>query len=450
MSRAARAYLDFTLELRDLDRQGDTFKVAVLPSRAAGETRESASVAYRYEELADDLVALERKVIAMGELIGLGERLAARLLPPGEVRELFRQAVWRAGQDGGVRLRLLIREPALAQLPWEFSYLQLHAGERDRRHFLALNPQISLVRHEALPEPHAPVAGAAPARLRLVAALADAAGYPRLDLDREQRVIAEALRDLSVDGVAIECERFLRDVTFATLLATLQQGADFFHFAGHGGFAEHDADSPAGPPVGAGVLVLAGGEGGAPRLLGAGELALLLQRAGVRVAVLGACESGRRDGVSAWTGIAPALVERGVPAVVAMQYAVIDAQAVAFSQAFYTALAGGLTVDEAVATGRLAMLGTAGPDDAEWGVPVLYMRAPDGVVFPNLAGRDSGTADALRRAVRQTVETIEAGGEVLGLEIERARSSSLGSFEVTQKATTVKGRLVGAKIDELG
>jgi hypothetical protein len=43
-----RQYLDFYLQLRDLDRQTQSFKVAVLPSPAVGESREATTVNYNY------------------------------------------------------------------------------------------------------------------------------------------------------------------------------------------------------------------------------------------------------------------------------------------------------------------------------------------------------------------------------------------------------------------
>ncbi len=441
----ARQYVDFRLELRDLDEATDTFKVSV-PYSAVGETEQAFSVPYRRAAMEDHLDDLERKRIDQQGVIALGEQLAERLLPAGPVRELLQKALDQAGRDGRVRLRLIIRDNKLAQLPWEFTYLQRHHGEKDRRHFLVLNPQVSLVRHEALPDEHPSTVGATPGKLRLVAAMANAKGYPKLKLNREKEVIEGALRDIKVDGVTIEAEPFIEDATLDSLTMALQKGADLFHYAGHGEFNLEGTDARTGESTGVGNLVLAGGDAaGEARLLPAGELALHLQRAGVRVAVLGACESGRRDGISAWTGIAPALAERGVAAIVANQYEVLDDHALAFSQMFYSALAAGLSVDEAVSAGRLAMLGKSNEDDIEWGVPVLYMRAADGIVFPKLAERPSKTAAEIRRVVQQTVETIEAGGEVVGIVAKRAT----GAFEVVQKATTVKGKMVGVQLDEL-
>jgi hypothetical protein len=437
-----RQYVDLILELRDLDAETDTFTVAILFS-PVGETREPDSVRYEFEDLKSALDSLEKKDITQERLIELGEKLAARMLPPGKIRELFNQAVSKAGQDGGVRLRLLVREPRLAQLPWEFCYLQQHNGEKDRRHFLVLNPQISMVRHEALETAHPSVTAARPDRVRLVAATANVEGFSELELRRERRVIEKALKNLPVDGLAIEYEPFIENATFEDLKLALAGKADLFHFAGHGSFKEDTNAASSGEAIGAGYIVVATDkESREPYFLPAGELAAQLQMAGVRVAMLGACESGRRDGVSAWTGVAAALVEGGIPAVVAMQYEIFDAHAIAFSRMFYASLALGLSIDEAVAAGRLSMLGESEADEVEWGVPVLYMRAAGGHIFPDLSEKHSGASDQIRHKVEQTVETLERGGELIGIEAEWVN----GLFEVHQETKNLKGKQVGIRL----
>jgi hypothetical protein len=434
-----REYIDLILELRDLDTVSDTFKVAVLFS-PLGETRHPCSVPYGFEELESDLNSLEEKQIDQERLIELGEKFADRLLPPGKIRELFNQAMSSAGQDGGVRLRLLIREPRLAQLPWEFCYLQSHDGKKDRRHFLVLNPRVSLVRHEALETAHPSVVAANPDRVRLVAATVNVKDFGELDLEREKQVIEDALKNLKVNGVTIEYEPFIENATIEDLERALVSKADLFHFAGHGSFENVGSEESSGEAVGAGFLVLAADKTtGAPWYLPAAELAAQLRLAGVRVAVLGACESGRRDGVSAWTGVATSLVEGGIPAVVAMQYEIYDTHAIAFSRMFYASLASGLSIDEAVTAGRLAMLSESDDDEVEWGVPVLYMRAANGQIFPEFATKQSGAGDQIRQTVRQTVETVERGGELIGIEGRWVN----GVFEIHQKAKNVKGRMVG-------
>jgi CHAT domain-containing protein len=115
------------------------------------------------------------------------------------------------------------------------------------------------------------------------------------------------------------------------------------------------------------------------------------------VVVLSTCESGWRDYEDfSWSGVAAALLRAGIPVVVGMQFTISDAAAIAFSGAFYRAIARGLSVDEAVGHGRAAMTNEAlldldvGLDDglvpdpggegdnflSDFGLPVLYTRSP--------------------------------------------------------------------------
>ena len=62
-----------------------------------------------------------------------------------------------------------------------------------------------------------------------------------------------------------------------------------------------------------------------------------------------------------------------------MQFPVLDRSALTFSEHFYGALAVGLSIDEAVGAGRVAV---AGAGDARGGPPRrLYLRSPDGIIF---------------------------------------------------------------------
>lgn len=440
-----RQYLDFKLELRDLDEANDSFKVTVIHAPEVGEAG-PVSVPYGFSDLKINLKRVEGKKISdLKNLIDLGEKLADRLLPIGPIRSRFEEAIKKAGQDGGVRLRLLIRDPKLSQLPWEYSYLQFNSGEKDRRHFLVLNPQISMVRYESLSQAQPSLAKERenPEELQLVAVTANVESdkYAELDLEREQKVITDALSDFKVEGVTLKWKPFIENATINDLNKALLSGADLFHFAGHGGFQEKDVDLVSGEVIGAGCLVLIEDkETKAPQFLDASELGKALKAAGVRVAMLGACDTGRRDGISAWTGVAPALIEAGIPAVVAMQYEVVDEHALAFSQMFYSSLALGLTIDQAVAAGRLAMLGKSDEKGLEWGVPVLYMQSSDGVIFPKLTEQKSETPTAtqLRAILQQTIKTVRAGGKVVGIFAKQAN----GTLYVTQIIEDIDGGTV--------
>ena len=81
-----------------------------------------------------------------------------------------------------------------------------------------------------------------------------------------------------------------------------------------------------------------------------------------------------------FSSTAATLIRRGVPAVVAMQYAISDRAAVEFARALYERLADGAPVDTAVGEARKA-ISLASSGTMEWGTPVLHMRSPDGRLF---------------------------------------------------------------------
>src|SRR5262245_55457449 len=443
-----RKYGDFIIELRGLNLEANKFEVAVAPSKDLGDPP-PISVQYSYDELEEALQELEEKAIDVEDLIRLGKQLADRLLPVGTVRNLFQESVRKVGMDGGVRLRLIIRDPLLARLPWEYSYLPLREGEEGYNHFLVLNARVSMVRHIPMTEPWPSIAPAETERLRLAALLSNPqnAGFPKLKLKKEKKVIEEALRDFSVEDVTVEWEPVIEDATLADLRNALLRKPDFFHFAGHGEFQEQDVDWKTGEYKGAGNIVLVKDkESRSAEYLKASDLARELTVAGVRVAVLGACESGRQDGVSPWTGVSPALIAGGVPAVIGMQFEVEDTAAIAFSKSFYTSLAAGLSIDEAVHVGRLATLDNGAEKGVEWGVPVLYLRAFDGVVFPNLTVGESATAETIRAVSSRAADIIEKGGEVNGIKIDRVNGAIEelgGQIVITQTAKKVSGTMTG-------
>jgi hypothetical protein len=77
----------------------------------------------------------------------------------------------------------------------------------------------------------------------------------------------------------------------------------------------------------------------------------------------------------------PALIRGQIPAVIAMQFKVPDASARAFAGEFYRALAEGFPIDACVTEGRKAVMGAVGLGQPDWGIPVVYTRAPDGKLF---------------------------------------------------------------------
>ena len=138
-------------------------------------------------------------------------------------------------------------------------------------------------------------------------------------------------------------------------------------------------------------------------------LAVALNGRGVRAAVFGACHSAASDDVNDWSGVSEAMIKAGLVAVVGMQFAVRDDSAISFMLRFYTALAAGLTIDEAVQAGRLAMF-VAARDVRGFGTPVLTLRDSDGVIMPKLAEQTGGSSERanVTEHVRQSREVVSA------------------------------------------
>ena len=111
----------------------------------------------------------------------------------------FMDSSARAGNEGGVRLRLIIADPALRKWPWEYVYFDPSGvgGPNSMSGFLVLNPRFSIVRHEPLPHPH-PIAkdtGTDLTNLRMVVAAASPSTQRELNVDQEVAYITQAVKE---------------------------------------------------------------------------------------------------------------------------------------------------------------------------------------------------------------------------------------------------------------
>ena len=273
----------------------------------------------------------------------------------GPVLELYRASLARLGPQEGVRVRLRIEPAELHGIPWECCY------DTQQGAFLAQDPRTPLVRHLLGAPSRSKLADA---RLKVLVAVAAPRGLPPLHAGDEYARIEDALNEL---GGRVEIYR--ATATLDGLQDALRRGPNVLHFIGHGGF-----DPDAG-----GYLVLEDDRGG-PQMADAEVLAGYLRGSSVRLAVLNACESTHTDPADSFAGVAPRLVQAGLPAVIAMQTFLTDEAAVKFARAFYRALADGWPLDAAVTASRQALFGHS-PESSIWSIPVLYLSAPDGILW---------------------------------------------------------------------
>jgi len=407
-----------------------TFQVQV-PRSPAGECIEGISSEYDAREMREHLKELDdwSKVIRLGNWL-------TNVLFPSTIYELLVRSldVVQSSQEG-LRIRLLL-EGKLHNIPWEYILLNRGGSEATVTDLLGLMPNVSIVRHQAAMLPAWDITAELPAQM--VVALASPATYPPLNLKEEQSIIEQALEENPYVNAT-----FVSNVKLETLLPDIQH-THLFHFAGHGDFEKQMGSGP-GTIEGKGVLIVDDGCGH-PERVSASQVALQLRQAGVRVAVLGACQSGRRDNTNVWSSVATSLLKADLGAVVGMQDTVKDKSAIAFAKNFYRALVSGLPIDEAVISGRIAIACT---DPKGWGTPVLYLRAPDGIIFPNYAENQALEEERyqFRIKVRQQVE--ELYGELVGVKV---KVMTEGNIDVKQGLGKIGkgGKATGLEVGNMG
>ena len=319
----------------------------------------------------------------------VGEVLYAALLGAGEVAGRYRSSAAIAQlREHGLRLSLRIDTPELAGLPWEAMY------DRAADSYVCLQNQ--LVRRVNVASVPAPLTVQPP--LRILGIVSAPRGLPTLNAEKERDLLIRALaRPVDEDLVSLTWAPTASWADLQDLL--LGQQWHVLHFIGHGDF-DLVRDE--------GVLVLTD-EFGRADPVDAHRFTDLLREARPqpRLVVLNSC-SGAAVGVTdLFSGTAAALVRGGVSAVAAMQYQISDGASAAFSRGFYSAIAHGRGVDDAVSSGRRAIRGTSSRT-LEWLTPVLYLRGDSARLF------SLPTDTARTRAVLEVREPRpESAGQLL-------------------------------------
>jgi WD40 repeat protein/tetratricopeptide (TPR) repeat protein len=403
-----QATLDFEVEISP----GTDQRYPVTARAPGGDAATSMHLPLTPEELDHQLAVINDAVLASSAVARrvatgdeqpvqqLGRRLFDALITD-DVRALYVASSQRAREEGAaLRLVLRIRPPELARLPWEFLF------DPGRQDYLGLS--LPLVRYPQVMAPRQPLRVTAP--LRILGMVARPGDQDVLEVDDEQRRLRAALAGLELEGM-VELS-WVDGQTYSALEDAMDSGPwHVFHFIGHGGYD---------PGSDEGTIALAS-EHGRTDSVGADDLSRLLgDHHTLRLVVLNACDTGRGSALDVFSSTAAALVRRGVPAVVAMQFAISDVAAIKFAQTFYQNVAKRLPIDSSVMRARRA-LRRAKKDTLEWGTPVLYLRAADGRVFH---ATDSTSASSLTRSSRSDERRERASRP----DVEALYDRALGAF----------------------
>lgn len=311
-----------------------------------------------------------------------GRALLKSATPGRESAQLWRQ--FADQETGGKLLTVDATDPRVLRLPWE-----LLAG--DGGHIFSQGIGVRRRLQKVTSAPVKPFD--LPVRVLAVVSRPDDAGFfdPRADA----LPLLDALDEL---GGRAEVE-FLYPPTLKALTTRLRDRqappVHVVHFDGHG---IYDATQ------GLGYLLFENDRHQSDRV-DANRLGTLLNRRGVPLMVLNACQSAAQEETNPYASVAARLIRAGVGSVLAMNYSVLVTAAKIFVAAFYGGLAGGLTVGQAVDEGRVALLAdeqrhtltrrNAGGQLVEetirlrdWFLPALYQQSADPVVFAE--GTDLG------------------------------------------------------------
>jgi hypothetical protein len=388
------AYLDFEIAIGTLD--GGRYSVMVRGPGGEASDYFTLPADETYLRLAERLKQLDTDEAA---LVQLGQSLF-RALFFGPIKDVYTrsQGALGAGQELRLRLSAPPAEVGFHALPWEF------LNDPDQGPLALLGA--SIIRYLPQQDKVPSLATPLPLKVLLTAAQTD----PPVEVERELAAVqvalaarADAASSAGAPLVQLTVEPHL---TTAKLQRLLREGHHIWHFVGHGGATA----------TGDGVLLFedAGGDADPVSAL---QLGVMLNRSGLRLVVLDACGSGALA-TDPFRSVAPALIRAQVPAVVAMQFQVPEEATRAFAAEFYRALAEGLPVDACVTEGRRAVMNVTGLRRPDWGIPVIYTRAPDGRLFDlpaaplPVAPAPSATSSSIGSGLVALGDLIESAADV--------------------------------------
>jgi len=284
----------------------------------------------------------------------------------GGVRDLYLKHLGAvSSSESGLRILLgMVAAPGPAGLPWEYLY--------DGDEFLALTGSVSVVRHLEVDRPVRPLRVEGP--LRVAVTVSSPSDQAELDVAKEVEGLSTALGPLIAAGL-VRLD-IAQDGTIATLARMLREGElsgrpyHVWHFVGHGRYIEREG----------GTYLAFENSNGTSQMHSGFELGTLIcSHPSVRVAVLNACEGARAAPEDSLSSVGAALVARGLPSAIAMQFAISDLAAIRFAEEFYRTLTDDGSLEAAVTDARRAIFFM--PNESEWATPVVLSRAVNPVLF---------------------------------------------------------------------
>ena len=313
-----------------------------------------------------------------GFILNVGGLLFDELFQGG-IRDLWVAARAAMQHDHHLRLRLDLQSPAIAALPWET------LADPRRRRTLAADRSITLVRTATdvdFVEQSRSLQTRLPAKILIVAAEEPDNIDASAEIDRIRTILSPFIPG------QIELEVLTGRIDIQSLRPRLQESRpDILHIISHG-----EAD---------GLYLWKEDE---LALVSASQLAATLALTdSVKLVFLNACLAGQPDDTTPFASLAQRLLQTGIPAVIAMQFEVLDRAAADFAGFLYEALVSGPcpgAIDVAISIARSGLY-ISDPDRIDYATPLLWLNAQDGIILdmdsPSAveeSGIAGGTADS--------------------------------------------------------
>ncbi len=301
--------------------------------------------------------------VSSTDAVQYGQRLFNTLFADNALRE-----AWGAMQ-GNCRVCLWLdtQTPELHALPWEL----LHDG----RTFLAAGADTPFSRYLNVAKAQGKPVTERP--IRVLAAISDPDDLAGRNLapvgaPAERKHLEAAFADIPSSLLRLE---FLDTLVTPGRIedALYEYRPHILHLTMHGVFNDGRGQA---------ALYLQD-SAGKTRIVTDADFANIFERLGQdrpRLIFLAACESAARSTEDVFAGVAPQLVQVGVPAVVAMQDQIVLATMRKLTSTFYKELFRHGEVDRALNAARSLLLTEQTPDA---GIPVLLMRLKDGRLWQN-------------------------------------------------------------------
>jgi tetratricopeptide (TPR) repeat protein len=245
----------------------------------------------------------------------------------------------------------------LWHIPWEY----LHDGDE----FLALSGKAYLTRK---PIGLGEVPGIkSPQPLRLLVVVSSPNRLPELNSEKEIGIIQEVLDNARRDGY-LEID-YLEIATLSNLRSKIKHfQPHILHYTGHGGKVPFSNET---------YLACEDDDGELKPIFGDDLSRIAADSESLQLVVLSGCMTAQTHNQDALRGIGTSLLKGNLPAVLAMQYSILDESGIELARKFYEELSQGSSVLESVNEVRLRLYELRGKDRADWGLPALYLRTPD-------------------------------------------------------------------------